>query len=55
MNVAVIEGGREGGTVPAREMSELMSELCKQTIEGSHSIWCSRNSSVKSINFCNSY
>jgi len=30
-----------------REMSELMFKVCKQTIKASHSIWCSRNNSVK--------
>ena len=31
----------------AREMSELMFKMCKQTIEASYSIWCSRNNFVK--------
>ena len=30
-----------------REMSELMFKVCKQTIKAFHSIWCSRNNSVK--------
>ena len=30
-------------------MSELMFKMCKQTIKVSHSTWCSRNNSVKSI------
>ena len=29
--------------ITTSEMSKLMFEVCKRTIEGSYSIWCSRN------------
>ena len=29
--------------ITTNEISKLMFELCKRTIEGSYSIWCSRN------------
>ena len=35
--------------LPALEMSGLMLKMCKQTIEASHSIWCSWNNSVQEL------
>ena len=31
----------------SREISDLMLQSCKRVIEGSYSIWCSRNRSVE--------
>ena len=36
--------------ITTRDMSELLLESCKRVIEGSYSIWCSRNRSVTCVN-----